>query len=688
VSSAFSVSAAAKPPRLTFNKDVAPIIWSRCATCHRPGEIGPFSLITYADVKRRASQIAAVTAKRIMPPWKPEPGAGDFEGARRLTDRELQTIQQWIAQGAVEGKRANLPPAPEWNTGWQLGTPDAVARMPAPYAVPAAGADVFRTFVIPIPVDRPRYVRAIEFRPGNPRVVHHASLGVDRTRSSRLLDDRDPEPGYAGGMVPDARYPEGHLLGWTPGQAPHAVPSGMAWRLEPDSDLVAQLHLQPTGKPETLEVSVGFFFTDDAPTRTPVGLRLGSETIDIPPGAREYIVSDEYVLPVDADVIAIQPHAHNLARRTEARAILPDGRSELLIAIADWDFRWQDVYRYAKPLVLPQGTRIAMRYTYDNSEANVRNPHRPPARVVWGQNTSDEMGDLWIQLAARRNADYTTLNEDVQRKRSAEDLAAYTKLLAADSGNPLRHDAVASLYLDLHRLDEAIAHFRESLALNPQSASTHYNLGYALTLRGNRDRRAVAHEDLVRGAGVPGDLNDAEAHFREALRLDPAYAQAHNNLGALLQVKGRIDEARNHFREAVALRPDNVEARANLGQLLSAEKQERAAVEQFRAALAAREDHPQALVGLAWIEATSNDPSLRDPADAVRLAERAAAATGRKDLPVLDTLAATYAAAGRFDAAVAAAQEAIDIAQSQGLTALAARLRERLALYKQRKIQN
>ena len=412
------VSPASAQPRLTFT-DIAPIVWARCATCHQPGEIGPFSLLTYDDVKRRATQIAEVTSRRLMPPWKPEPGKGDFESERRLTDVELQKIQQWISDGALEGDAAELPPRPAslmtlmTSGGWQLGTPDLVVAMPDAYTVRAEAGDVFRTFVIPIPTTLPRYVRAMEFKAGNARVVHHANIGVDRTRSSRLLDLRDPEPGYVGGMVPDAWYPEGQLLGWTPGQAPHAVSPGTAWRLDPGSDLVLQLHLQPTGKPEPLQVSAGFFFTGEPPSRTPVGLRLGSETIDIAAGERHYTVADRYVVPVDVDVLAIQPHAHNLARRMEATATLPDGSTRWLIAIDDWDFRWQDVYRYASPVALPKGTTIAMRYVYDNSAANVRNPHVPPARVVWGQNTTDEMGDLWVQMVPRTTGDFARLNEDV-----------------------------------------------------------------------------------------------------------------------------------------------------------------------------------------------------------------------------------------------------------------------------------
>ncbi len=207
------------------------------------------------------------------------------------------------------------------------------------------------------------------------------------------------------------------------------------------------------------------------------------------------------------------------------------------------------MYRYAAPLSLPKGTTLSMRYVYDNSAGNPRNPHRPPARVVWGQNTSDEMGDLWLQVIPRAVADEPILTADFRRKAHAEDLAAYTKLLQQDPANPLRHDAVASLYLDAGMMDEAMAEYRQSLRLNRESAPTQYNLGFALAARGRRD--------------------EAIAAFEEALRIDPDYAQAHNNLGALLQLVGRQESALEHYRRAVALRPDNVEAHTNLGQLLS-----------------------------------------------------------------------------------------------------------------------
>jgi tetratricopeptide (TPR) repeat protein len=658
------VAACPSEAQVTFARDVAPIVFAHCTSCHREGEIGPFPLTTYRDVRQRASQIVDVTSRRVMPPWKPQGDPGLFVGARVLTDAQIRLLRDWVEQGAAEGNPADLPPLPERPTGWQLGKPDLIVRMTQPYRLGADGPDVFRTFVMPIPTASARYVRAVEFDPGNARAVHHANFGIDRTRSSRHLDNLDAEIGYAGGMVPDAAYPPGYMLGWTPGQRPRPSPDEAAWRLEPGSDVVVQLHMQPTGKPEPVQVSVALFFGDRPPTRVPVGIRLGSQTIDIAAGNGAYTIADSYELPVDVDVIAIQPHAHNLARAIRAEAALPDGTKRSLIEIADWDFRWQDVYRYSKPIALPRGTSISMRFTYDNSAANPRNPHRPPARVVWGQNTSNEMGDLWIQVIPRSSADAAILSNDVERKKRGEDIAAYTKILQAEPANPIRHDQVAMLLLSAGQVEQAIGHLRESLRLNAGSAPTHYNLGIALSMQRK--------------------LEEALAEFREAIRLDPDHAEAHNNAGAMLHITGRLGEASSLYRRALELRPDNVDAHSNLGRLYTSLSQDRAAAEEFRAALALRPDHASALAGLAWVLATSGDAAVRSPWEAMGAAEQAAAVTGNADPSALDALAAACAATGDFGRAVTTAERASATASKLGNAALAEQIRARLRLYRQR----
>jgi tetratricopeptide (TPR) repeat protein len=248
---------------------------------------------------------------------------------------------------------------------------------------------------------------------------------------------------------------------------------------------------------------------------------------------------------------AVQPHAHYRARDVRGAATLPDGSTRALIDIADWDFRWQHVYRFVTPMRLPKGTVVSMRYVYDNSDDNPRNPQRPPVRTRWGQRSSDEMGDLWLQVLTRDDRDLETLSRDFRPKVAAEDVRGYEVEIEKHPSDDGLHDSVAMLYLELARYDRAIAHFRSSLALKP-SAQAHYNLGTAQTM---------AHR-----------LDDAEASFRAALRIDPSYANAHNNLGNVLLALGRNGEAVEEFREVVRLQPANEAARKNLAAALQRAK--------------------------------------------------------------------------------------------------------------------
>jgi hypothetical protein len=535
-------------PAITYAKDVAPLIQDRCAMCHHAGGSAPFSLTTFAETKRHAAQIAEVTRRRFMPPWKADPSDGPFVGQHPLSEGEIQLLHDWATAGAPEGDPHDAPPPRRWAEGWQLGTPDIVITLPQPYMLPPDGTDLFRIFAIPIPTDRVRFVRGLEFRPGNPRVVHHANIRVDPTVASRRLDAADPAPGYDGVIARSAEYPDGHFLGWTPGQVSPLLPADLSWRLEPHTDLVVELHMQPSGKPEAVAPSIGFYFSDTPPTRTPAMLRLGRQSIDIPAGESHYTITDAFTLPVDADVEAVQPHAHYRARDVRGVATLPDGTTKRLIDIADWDFRWQHVYRFVTPVKLPKGTMLSMQYIYDNSPSNPRNPQVPPRRARWGQRSSDEMGDLWIQVLTRDDHDLEVLSRAFRPKVAAEDVIGYEVEIEKHPDDVGLHDSVAMLYLELGRPEPAIAHFRRSTALTPQSPQAHYNLGTALTLA----RR----------------LDEAAASFRDALRLDPSYANAHNNLGNVLLAQGNTEAAIQEFREVVRLQPDSEAARKNLAAAL------------------------------------------------------------------------------------------------------------------------
>jgi hypothetical protein len=389
----------------TFTKDVAPIVWNNCAGCHHAGEVAPFTLTSYQDVRKRAKQIVKITHARTMPPWKAEPGYGDFEGQRRLTDAQIALIGEWAAAGAPEGDATDLPPLPKFSEGWQLGEPDIVVRMAEPFTLRAERPDVFRVFVAPLNIPAGKYVKAVDYRPSNRRITHHALLFLDNTGMARKLDEADPGPGYSrmGGI---GFLPSGGMGGWAPGAAPHRFPDGAAKKVGPNTDLVIQTHFHPSGKVEVEQASVGIYLTDEAPRRTVATLPLGvRSTIDIPPGVKDYTWSDAMTIPVDVEVPAITPHAHYLCKDMKVWATLPSGEKKWLIWIKDWDFDWQGQYRYKKPVELPAGTKVEMVYTYDNSADNPRNPSSPPRRVHRGEQTTDEMGITFISLMPRNPAD-------------------------------------------------------------------------------------------------------------------------------------------------------------------------------------------------------------------------------------------------------------------------------------------
>jgi hypothetical protein len=217
----------------TYCREIAPILWRRCAPCHRPGQPAPFSLLTYAETKRHKAQIAKVTAEHLMPPWLPNSAPGEFTNDRRLSSEELDLLQRWIKAGALEGNPTELPPVPTWSGGWALGPPDLVVSMAKPYPWAAEGSDEYRNFVLPIPTTERRYVRAWEFRPGNARIVHHAFLYFDRTRQSRRLAAQSPTSGFPAMNKPDsATQPEGEFMSYQPGKTPQFASAGMAWVLE------------------------------------------------------------------------------------------------------------------------------------------------------------------------------------------------------------------------------------------------------------------------------------------------------------------------------------------------------------------------------------------------------------------------------------------------------------------------
>ncbi len=399
----------------------------------------------YKEVRQRATQIVQVTQSRFMPPMESGAGRGSLRGPASADGRRTRaSSRRGPARAPPKATRRPRRRCRRCLPSWLLGKPDLIVTLPKAFTLPALPTDAFRIFAIPLPVTRRTYVRGIEFHPGNARVVHHANIRIDRTGATRALDDADPLPGYDGLMPRSAEYPDGHFLGWTPGQVAPLISPDLAWTLEPGSDLVVQLHLQPSGAVEQVQPVIGLYFSNEAPKRTPTILRLGSQGIDIAPGDPHYVIRDAYTLPVDMDLLAIQPHAHYRAREIRGTAAFPDGSTRLVMHIKDWDFRWQHVYRLETPLALPKGTRLSMEYTYDNSADNIRNPETPPKHVWWGQRSRDEMGDLWFQLLAKNERDRALVTEQISRKMTAEDIIGYETMIKVDPkdcGTPRRRGA-------------------------------------------------------------------------------------------------------------------------------------------------------------------------------------------------------------------------------------------------------
>lgn len=584
---AFAACAAPERPAqargpVTFNRDIAPIVWERCGRCHREGEVGPFSLIEYHEARQHAQQMVDAVNSGFMPPWLPERGEGDFAGERRMRPDEIALLEQWVDQGAQEGEPADRKsPPPPGTAGWQLGTPDLVVELSEPYELAAGGTDVFRNFVLPIDIPATRYVRGIEVQPGNRAVVHHASIVFDRTRASRELDEASPGPGYEGMFAEGASNPDSRALGWTPGMTPALDPPEMAWRLVRGSDLVIQLHMTPSGKPETVRPSIGFYFSPQPPTRFAIDFKLGSKTIDIPAGDPAYTIEDTYTLPVDVDLLTIYPHAHYLASDLRASARLPNGTTTPLIRIKNWNFKWQDQYRYASPIFLPAGTVLTMRYTYDNSDANPRNPNHPPRPVVYGPRSFDEMGDLWLRFLPRNPADAATLADSYTKNELRKRIAMTERQVKAAPADVSARNELGARYVEAGRLDEAVVELREAIRLDPRQARAHNNLATALQSKGLVNEALGHYREAVRLAPDDptirlsfatalddlGQTREAMAQYERALALNPDSPEAHNNLGALLASVNRLADAEPHFVEALAIQPDYADARRNLGML-------------------------------------------------------------------------------------------------------------------------
>jgi hypothetical protein len=400
--------------------------------------------MSYRDARPWAKAIAAATVSRAMPPWKASPSDYEFQNARLLSAEQIATIQQWVAGGTLEGDPARLPPLPKFTDGWQLGTPDLVVKMSEAFEVHAQGPDIYRNFVVPLNLDRDTWIQAIDFKPSARAVVHHSLFFVDDTGAARERDVADPQPGFAGGMGA-ARFPRtargggalaglfagrgvadgvvgdqlaraGGLGGWAPGGRALELPGGLAYFVPKGADLILSTHFHPSGKIELEQSTVGLYFAPAPPTQAFTTIQLPPvfgvfEGIDIPAGEKHYIIRDSFVLPVDVRAFGVGAHAHYLGRQMKFTATLPDGAVKTLLRIDDWDFSWQERYRFKDFVSLPKGTRLDVEIGYDNSAANSRNPNHPPVRTMWGEESTDEMGSISLQVVAANREELPRLQQ-------------------------------------------------------------------------------------------------------------------------------------------------------------------------------------------------------------------------------------------------------------------------------------
>jgi len=413
--------AKAKP---TFTEDVAPIVFANCAHCHRSGEAAPFPLTSYREVRKRGRNLLAAVEDGFMPPWHPAPGYGRFRNEARLAEREIETLRRWVKTGMPQGPADELPALPEFTPGWQLGEPDLILTTQGAFKVPARGRDIYRNFAIPVGLEEDRWITAIEVRPSSRSVLHHTLVMLDENGEAQEQEGRDGRPGFRGMRLRGGRL----IAGWAVGGMPEHLPEGLAIKLPKGSDLVLQSHLHPSGKAAKEQTTLGLHFADEAPERTLVSIQLPplfgfTAGIDIPPNERDYRLTDSFELPCDVEAVSVGGHAHLLCRSMKMHAVDPDGNEIPLLKITNWDFDWQNRYTYRSLVPLPEGSTIYAELIYDNSRANKNNPNRPPKRVRWGRETTDEMGSLSLMVVPADEADLGKLEAAVLAKVGGRALA-------------------------------------------------------------------------------------------------------------------------------------------------------------------------------------------------------------------------------------------------------------------------
>lgn len=394
----------------TFSKEVVRILQKNCQTCHHPGDIAPFSMMTFQETRPWAKAIREAVLVRKMPPWKPAPGCGEFRDARGLTQDEINTIVAWVDGGSPEGNPADLPVATEFPDGWPLGAPDFVAA-PNEDFTPPQGQDTYRCFSVPVSALRgDRFIQGFDVRPGNRKIVHHVIAYPDPGGKSAALDDAEAGPGYTcfGGpgfdvstSVADILAGKSYMLGgWAPGARGYFAPEGAGINMPGSANdrVVIQVHYHPTGEAETDRTSVGFYFAKVPVQKNLLLLPLVNDRFSIPAGAKGYEVSYTFDVPalLSGKILGVAPHMHLLGKQIKVELTRPNEPAQCLINVPSWDFNWQGSYLYQSPIAVPGGSSLKLTCTFDNSADNPLNPNNPPIAVKWGDRTTDEMALAFV----------------------------------------------------------------------------------------------------------------------------------------------------------------------------------------------------------------------------------------------------------------------------------------------------
>lgn len=404
-----AVASAQRADPVTFNRDVAPILYSNCVSCHRPGEVGPMSLITFSDVRPWASAIKQKVVARAMPPWGADRAHGRFSNDPSMDEREIRTIAAWVDAGAPEGTGA-LPPLPRFAEGWQIGTPDQVFEMRADFEIPARGAVDYQYFEVPTNFTEDRWMQAGEVRAGDRAHVHHiivyikepqAAPGVVSVRPILQAGTEAPRPPArpaptAGPAAPAPVLPaasrggDNMLVNWAVGEDAPVFQPGMAKRIPAGSTLVFQVHYTTNGTTGRDRSRLGLVFAAKPPAREVRTGLIANPLFAIPPGASDHLVEAEAVFNDDVKVWSLHPHMHLRGKDMTYTITYPDGRQEVALRVPKFDFGWQTDYHLAAPLALPKGSKVRVTAHFDNSAANRANPD-PGATVRWGDQTWEEM---------------------------------------------------------------------------------------------------------------------------------------------------------------------------------------------------------------------------------------------------------------------------------------------------------